>query len=422
MADDSRSLLTGRTPQAVTDDAVTTGAFPTIGGGGRVPSSSSSGRRLFYRGLDLLNRLLPKTPNTMVLHSSVDVEDGVLAVIDECRSRGVRPIVLMEDTERAPLLQSLAGPVSTAPLRSLRGRLHYLRAPHVMTTGRLYGSRPPPPSQTVVSLWHGEPPTKVTGRFEGRNGLACTYAPVCSTVGRAYRAAEFDLSPLQVPIVGAPRNDRMLQADRVAVRQALLGQDAHRTTFVWMPSYRVGQYGREQRVDVAGQSPGLPFSHEDLRRVDDFLFERGARVVLKIHPRDVNSITEEYRAIRVLAPDELERRGLTLYPALAAFDALITDMSSVWVDYLLLDRPMIFAFPDADHYRHGRGLNLEPYEHWVPGPFTEDVDSLLVALADVLEGRDTMAEERGRARLRFHRYIDDRSTVRLLDGLQIGRR
>ena len=398
-------------------------AFPPIGGGGRLPTSRAVGRTAYYRVLDLVNRLVPKAPGTVVLHSSVDVEDGVLAVIEECRRRHVDVTVLLEDPRRAATLESLAGPVRTVPLRSLRGRLRFLRASTAMTTGRLYGSRVPPASQQVVALWHGEPPTKVTGRFEGRGGLACTFAPVCSTVGRAYRAAEFGLPPLQVPIVGAPRNDRMLRADRTSVRAALLGEQADRPTLVWMPSYRVGQYGAEHRVDVAGARSGLPYSPQELRRIDDWLHERGARVVVKVHPRDAQAFAaEDHRALRVLRPGELEDRGLTLYPALAAFDGLITDMSSVWVDYLLLDRPMVFAFPDAQDYRDGRGLNLEPYEQWVPGPFAEDVDQLLAALGDVLEGRDPMADERRRARLRFHRFLDDRSTARLLDGLRLGTR
>ena len=35
---------------------------------------------------------------------------------------------------------------------------------------------------------------------------------------------------------------------------------------------------------------------------------------------------------------------------------LITDISSVWIDFLLRGRPMIFAFPDLKQYRSNRGL------------------------------------------------------------------
>ena len=74
---------------------------------------------------------------------------------------------------------------------------------------------------------------------------------------------------------------------------------------------------------------------------------------------------------------------------------------------------------DIQDYRDGRGLSLEPYEDWVPGPFVRDIDGLIGALSDLVQGRDPMARERGLARLRFHEHRDDRSAARLLDGLGI---
>ncbi len=383
----------------------------------RVPRRSLR-KRLPFLALAAVNRLVPKASSKVVLHSTVDVEDGVLAVAAEVAARGHRATVLLEKPHRGPLVQALAPvPVRVVPKWSVRGLAHYLTARHVMTTSNIHGNMPPPRSQSVVALWHGEPPNKETGLFDGNGPLRATYAPVCSTVGRAYRSAEFHIHPLQVPIVGAPRNDRMLQADAAAIRKTLLGPDAQRTTFLWMPSYRVNDYDGVLRVDAAGARPGTPFSPQDIGRIDDWLFEQGARAVVKIHHRDRNSFSGDYRAIRVLLHGELEQRGLTLYPALSAFDALITDMSSVWVDYLLLDKPILFAFPDVEAYRDGRGLNLEPYEQWVPGPFTRTTDELLEAMADVVAGRDPMSDERARARMRFHQFRDGNTAARLLDGL-----
>jgi len=399
-------------------------AFPTIGTGSRFAGGRPSPRRLVHVAFALLNRLLPKDPDRVVLHSTVDVEDGLLSVAAECIARGWTPTFLLEDPRREALLRSLAVPgIATLPKRSLRGVLAFLTARYVMTTSRLYGDHRPPSSQIVVSLWHGEPPTKVTARFSGRGGVHSSYAPVCSTIGRAYRAAEFDMHPLRVPIVGAPRNDRMLSADRAAIRRQVLGEDAAFPTLLWMPSFRVGKYGAERRTDSAGAvADEGPFPARDLQRLDDWLAGAGARLVVKVHPRDAQGFAGDFRAIRILQAGDLEQLGLTLYPVLSAFDGLITDMSSVWVDYLLLDQPMVFAFPDIADYRAGRGLNLEPYDQWVPGPLTTDVEGMIAAVQDVVEGRDPMAEERGRARVRFHQFLDDRSAVRLLDGLGITRR
>ena len=393
--------------------------FPGIGG---VPFPSapqpSWRKRAPYVALAAVNRLVPKSSSKVVLHSTVDIEDGLMAVAAELAARGRRATVLLEDPRRGPLLRSLSRvPVRTVPKWSVRGLLHYLTAGHVMTTSNIHGNQRPPATQRVVALWHGEPPTKASGRFEGNGPLRATYAPVCSTVGRAYRSAAFDIPPMQVPIVGAPRNDRMLQADSRAVRQTVLGPDADRTTFLWMPSYRVTDFGGKLRADAVGARAEGAFPPQELRRIDDWLVEHGARTVLKVHHRDRARFDGDYRAIRVLRQGELEQRGLTIYPVLSAFDALITDMSSVWVDYLLLDKPILFAFPDIEDYRDGRGLNLEPFQHWVPGPFARTTDELLQAMADVVDGHDRMAEERRRARLRFHRFPDSRSAARLLDGL-----
>ena len=240
-----------------------------------------------------------------------------------------------------------------------------------------------------------------------------------STVGRAYRSAEFGLDPLRVPIVGAPRNDRMLRSDGTRVRRRLLGDDADRPVLLWLPSFRTGSWAGRTRHDVATSFPGVPFPLAEVQRLDDWLVERGAVIVLKLHPHDVASFPGGFRALRVLSQEEMQRQGLTLYTMLPAFDGLLTDVSSIWLDYLLLDRPLVFAFPDVDEYRSGRGLNLEPYEDWVPGPFARDMDSLLQALAELLDGHDPMSDERGRARARFHQHHDDQSAARLLDGLGI---
>ena len=397
--------------------------FPQSGGASVRPAPQPWRRRLAYVALDAINRVVPKNEGNVVLHSTIDLEDGILALVEEVQLRGLKPTVLLEEPRRAPQLRALVGDeVRLLPKKSRRAVLEFLRSRYVFTTENVYGDREPPPSQVVVNIWHGEPPTKVVARFfPGQQGLHCSYAPVMSTVGRAYRAAEFGLHPHRVPIVGAPRNDRMLRSDGALVRRALLGADAERPVLLWLPSFREGSWAGRARTDVAGAHPGVPFDLEEVRRLDDWLVERGALIVLKLHPHDAASFPTDFRALRVLSQQEMEQRGLTLYTLLPAFDGLLTDVSSIWLDYLLLDRPMIFAFPDVDAYRTGRGLNLEPYEEWVPGPFVRDLDGLLTALGDVFEGRDPMADERALAALRFHQYRDDRSAERLLAGLGLPR-
>ncbi len=47
---------------------------------------------------------------------------------------------------------------------------------------------------------------------------------------------------------------------------------------------------------------------------------------------------------------DLVRAEVSLYGVLGQARGLVTDYSSVWVDYLLLDRPLAFLVPDRDTY------------------------------------------------------------------------
>jgi CDP-glycerol glycerophosphotransferase (TagB/SpsB family) len=60
----------------------------------------------------------------------------------------------------------------------------------------------------------------------------------------------------------------------------------------------------------------------------------------------------------------------------------VTDYSSVWVDYLLLDRPLAFLVPDRDAYT--RALVPADVLDWLPGQLVQDEgESFDEFLADI---------------------------------------
>ncbi len=59
--------------------------------------------------------------------------------------------------------------------------------------------------------------------------------------------------------------------------------------------------------------------------------------------------------------------SLDVYPILKESDLLITDYSSVYFDYLYLDREIVFYPYDLDYYKNDdRGLMFE-YNEFTPG-------------------------------------------------------
>ena len=65
--------------------------------------------------------------------------------------------------------------------------------------------------------------------------------------------------------------------------------------------------------------------------------------------------------------EALNYHMLTIYHIMDAFDVLVTDYSSVYVDFLLLNKPIIFSCPDIEVYKRDRGFIVDDPEMFMPG-------------------------------------------------------
>jgi CDP-glycerol glycerophosphotransferase (TagB/SpsB family) len=305
------------------------------------------------------------------------------------------------------------------PKNSARGRYHFLTARVVITTHNPYRVHRHPARQLVVNIWHGEPLAKPVGVLSGERPVKCTFTTVLSELGQGFRSVEFGLPADRVLVTGAPRNDRLVGAEREAVRRAAALSDTE-SLFIWLPTFRSRTPELpSEPLSVEGKPfPGpVPLDAGALGRVDQWLVEHGATLLVKPHPLAPALPVSGYERIRSIDLPWLWSRHLTVYTLLAGIDCLITDVSSVWIDFLLTDRPITFFFPDIQSYREGRGFNLEPYEDWIPGPLVADCEGLLRELQLLAEGQDRFAQARRTLRAQLHRYEDAGSAKRVLDAV-----
>lgn len=365
-----------------------------------------------------LLRVTPKRRRKIVVHSVPDFEDGALAVLDELLARGYRPRILLEK----PLAHDAYDwglaerGVRFAHKQSIGGRLEYLTAETIFTTHGPFRAHSPAANQRVVYVGHGEPLAKSAGYWMGDERIGASVAVASSGIGRAFRCVQHGLRPQQVLLVGAPRNDRLLRLDRDDARRAVADWLPAETStlFVWLPTFRRNAAGRLDGVDG---STAIPLDLEALQRLDRWLAEHQAAILVKPHPLSRPYPAGAFARIRAIDEATLRNSRLSLASILAAADCLITDASSVWIDFLLVDRPLICCFPDLDEYRHARGFNLEPYEAWFPGPLVTDIDGLLEELARVDAGTDPCAERRDWLARALHVHRDGNAARRLLDAL-----
>jgi CDP-glycerol glycerophosphotransferase (TagB/SpsB family) len=108
-----------------------------------------------------------------------------------------------------------------------------------------------------------------------------------------------------------------------------------------------------------------------------------------------------------------------IYPFLPLVDVLITDYSSIYFDYLLLDRPVVFFPYDLEIYlEKERGLIFD-YDDLTPGPKCFTQEELLGRLKEILvDGRDYFKEKRAEVANIAFKYKDGKSSERIWKDIQ----
>jgi CDP-glycerol glycerophosphotransferase (TagB/SpsB family) len=147
--------------------------------------------------------------------------------------------------------------------------------------------------------------------------------------------------------------------------------------------------------------------------LDEFLRENNFAIYIKPHPHDEQkfnkSLLSQFKNIFILTDEDFSNEKLDLYQLLNQFDALITDYSSIFFDYLLLNRPILFL-KDIDFQR---GFLIEDMENFVPGPIFTNLSQLKEYLLKLEEINEEFKIKRDFVKKQFHRYDDNLSSARV---------
>ncbi|MEO6627543.1 MAG: CDP-glycerol glycerophosphotransferase family protein, partial [Aquihabitans sp.] len=158
------------------------------------------------------------------------------------------------------------------------------------------------------------------------------------------------------------------------------------------------------------------FEGADLEIVDKLMGDLGAHCLIKPHPLAAQPKRIDMENLTVLSENDFRTvLDCTLYEVLAHADVLITDYSSVLIDFLLTQRPMVFAISDLDLYSATRGHYFPDLHALLPGPLVTDVAGLAEALAALFGNDDQWVEERREALALHHLHVDAGSAERVAD-------
>tara|TARA_B100000686_G_scaffold350619_1_gene447069 strand:- start:742 stop:1944 length:1203 start_codon:yes stop_codon:yes gene_type:complete len=208
-----------------------------------------------------------------------------------------------------------------------------------------------------------------------------------------------------VPVFGYPRSnfmdrsmDLMTDSSRISNIADLSEYD---NVIYYVPTFR-----QNDRFD--------PFEYSfDSVRLGTLLEATNSIFIIRFHPFDLKRMLRRGRNLgsRVI----LENHDIDdPYPLLRRTDVLITDYSSIFADFLLLDRPMIFAnFDYLSYVAEERSLYWD-YEKVTPGAKVSDWPSLLEQLKSILlEDNDQYTD----FRKRMTRFIYQKSALKPSEAL-----
>lgn len=280
--------------------------------------------------------------------------------------------------------------------------------------------------QIHLSLWHGFP-LKLIGFFDSASSttdfqnlkVITTQTDLLSATSQFAQltlSGQFSLDPRKVKITGYPRNDLMLNCDALNELSKITNIDLENShLFLYLPTMRKGlkNEGKQFSENI------FNYDDYDLKELDCFLNKTNSYIFVKLHFADYhffkNSDFDLPQRIIFIEPDILEQNLLTIYHILNAFEALITDYSSIYVDYLLLNKPILFSCPDLEIYKKDRGFIVDDPQLLMPGQLIKNQEALLNALQDILNEKDKYYHQRKQSIAFFHRYLDNQSSKRLLD-------
>jgi CDP-glycerol glycerophosphotransferase len=243
-------------------------------------------------------------------------------------------------------------------------------------THGLYTAVNPPRNRLVVNVWHGDGPK----RLYQTNLVRSTVLVSGSLMWSKYKAEVFGTPPGSLALVGNPRSDQFWEhLPETAVCR--LGLTEGRPRVLWLPTYREAQGPRSRRwsdgEQLSESEPVDRLTHAMVHAAE----LHGLDLVVKPHPLDLD--TYRNTGVRVLRNEDLDAAGVSLYQLIGHSDALVSDISSVWVDYLMLDRPIGFLMPDLEELKERRGLNVENLEDLLPGMRIDSAEGAAAFLAGV---------------------------------------
>lgn len=360
-------------------------------------------------------RLLP-IHNTIIFESKPAYSDNTYAVFTEFLKLGLdKKYHLLWFVEPECTYHYESDNVSSFVVKNTLGnlfrRMYLLQTASgvICSNSRFYSTRD---GHRNIYLCHGSP-MKDTGRYMYLNKYF-DYITLQSSYFRDIARKAYNIPIEKMVITGFPRTDYLLQGEDP--RKKALTRGKYNSVIFWLPTFR--KTGKGNRVDSEYYMPyGIPIlqNDEDWVHLNSILKNNNSLLMIKHHfaQDESNHSNMKYSNITVIGNDFFYDNDIQLYEVLRYTDALITDYSSVYFEYLLLERPIGLTIDDLEEYVNKRGLMFKDYFSDIPGSYISNRHDLYSFVEAVCQHNITFSQTMQKAKEKYNDYFDLSSASRV---------
>lgn len=159
---------------------------------------------------------------------------------------------------------------------------------------------------------------------------------------------------------------------------------------IYMPTFRY-ELEDSKIMDKIKQGNFFAFNDFEIKQLNTVLKTNHQYLLVKLHPYEMRlfkNFSSKYSNIAFLNNDYLFKNNYDLYELLGLTDFLMTDFSSIYFDYLHLDKPIIFVTNFLEKYEKVRGLLISPYQKITPGQCVNNQAELIKCLNNLYVAED----------------------------------
>ncbi|PKF61728.1 hypothetical protein CW745_10440 [Psychromonas sp. psych-6C06] len=192
---------------------------------------------------------------------------------------------------------------------------------------------------------------------------------------QSYIADAFGVNINKVVVAPQPRNDALLAGGQPLMT---LRDDVNSKLILYCPTWRPFSNLRL-----------FPFERVDLSLLNSYLKEKNCKLLLRLHPLFEGDLSQYERSNIVIFDSNICPE---ISDVLVDIDALITDYSSIYCDYYLLDRPVAFIPYDLSIYTQKIGFSFD-YKELTSNCYLENLSQFQLFVSEVAQSSFDITEQ-----------------------------